>query len=99
MPCLAKKYEASREEFSKDGNPDTDISISTRELANLIKQSGISFDMLEDGTFDNPFGVSSGAADIFGRTGGVIEAAARTAYEWITGNELENVDFKQLRGP
>jgi NADH-quinone oxidoreductase subunit G/NADP-reducing hydrogenase subunit HndD len=98
MPCLAKKYEASREEFSKDGNPDTDISISTRELANLIKQSGISFDMLEDGTFDNPFGVSSGAADIFGRTGGVIEAAARTAYEWITGNELENVDFKQLRG-
>ncbi len=98
MPCLAKKYEASREEFSKDGNPDTDISISTRELASMIKQSGINFDMLPDTEFDNPFGMSSGAADIFGRTGGVIEAATRTAYEWITGNTLENVDFVQLRG-
>ncbi len=98
MPCLAKKYEASRDEFSKDGNPDTDISISTRELANLIKQSGVNFEVLEEGVFDNPFGVSSGAADIFGRTGGVIEAATRTAYEWLTGNDLEDVDFKQLRG-
>jgi len=98
MPCLAKKYEASREEFSKDGNPDTDISISTRELASLINQSGISFNMLQEEEFDKPFGMSSGAANIFGRTGGVIEAATRTAYEWITGKELENVDFKQLRG-
>jgi NADH-quinone oxidoreductase subunit G/NADP-reducing hydrogenase subunit HndD len=98
MPCLAKKYEASREEFSKDGNPDTDISITTRELASLINQSGISFNMLEEEEFDRPFGMSSGAADIFGRTGGVIEAAVRTAYEWITGDELESVDFKQLRG-
>ncbi|WP_321328241.1 NADH-dependent [FeFe] hydrogenase, group A6 [uncultured Ilyobacter sp.] len=98
MPCLAKKYEASREEFSKDGNPDTDISISTRELASLINQSGISFNMLQDEEFDKPFGMSSGAANIFGRTGGVIEAATRTAYEWITGEELKNVDFKQLRG-
>lgn len=98
MPCLAKKYEASREEFSKDGNPDTDISITTRELASLIKQSGINFNMLEDQEFDKPFGMSSGAADIFGRTGGVIEAAVRTAYEWLTGNELTEVDFKQLRG-
>ncbi len=98
MPCLAKKYEASREEFSKDGNPDTDISITTRELASLINQSGISFNMLEEEEFDRPFGMSSGAADIFGRTGGVIEAAVRTAYEWITGDALESVDFKQLRG-
>jgi NADH-quinone oxidoreductase subunit G/NADP-reducing hydrogenase subunit HndD len=98
MPCLAKKYEASRKEFSKNGNPDTDISISTRELASLIKQSGLSFNMLEDEEFDKPFGMSSGAADIFGRTGGVIEAAVRTAYEWVTGNNLEEVDFKQLRG-
>ncbi|MCS5420955.1 MULTISPECIES: NADH-dependent [FeFe] hydrogenase, group A6 [Psychrilyobacter] len=98
MPCLAKKYEASRDEFSKDGNRDTDLSISTRELANLIKQSGFNFEVLKDVPFDNPFGVSSGAADIFGRTGGVIEAATRTAYEWITGTSLENVDFSQLRG-
>ena len=98
MPCLAKKYEASREEFSINGNPDTDISISTREFARMIKQSGISFDKLSDSEFDNPFGVSSGAADIFARTGGVIEAATRTAYEWISGKTLENVDFIQLRG-
>ncbi|TDT67428.1 NAD(P)-dependent iron-only hydrogenase catalytic subunit [Hypnocyclicus thermotrophus] len=98
MPCLAKKYEASREEFSKNGNPDTDISISTRELAELIKQKGFNFTNLPDSEFDAPYGTSSGAADIFGRTGGVIEAATRTAYEWITGNELEKVDFEQLRG-
>lgn len=98
MPCLAKKYEASRDEFSVDGNPDTDISISTRELANLIKQSGVNFNMLPEEEFDKPFGMSSGAADIFGRTGGVIEAAVRSAYTLLTGEELDNVDFGQLRG-
>ena len=98
MPCLAKKYEASREEFSKDGNRDTDISISTRELAHLIRQASLDFNAMEDSDFDAPLGASTGAADIFGRTGGVIEAATRTAYEWITGETLENVDFVALRG-
>ncbi|MGL5964275.1 MAG: NADH-dependent [FeFe] hydrogenase, group A6 [Fusobacteriaceae bacterium] len=98
MPCLAKKYEASRVEFSLDGNPDVDYSISTRELSNLLKQANINLASLQDGDFDNPLGYSTGAADIFGRTGGVIEAVIRTVYEWITEKNLENVDFKQLRG-
>ena len=98
MPCLAKKYEASREEFSVDGNPDVDISISTRELAHLIKKANINFNELEDEEFDLPLGESTGAAVIFGTTGGVIEAATRTAYELYTGETLEKVDFQQLRG-
>ncbi len=98
MPCLAKKYEASRDEFKVDDNPDVDYSISTRELARLLKQANIELDKLENTTFDNPLGASTGAADIFGRTGGVIEAATRTAYEWITGETLEKVDFEALRG-
>ncbi|WP_319205073.1 NADH-dependent [FeFe] hydrogenase, group A6 [uncultured Ilyobacter sp.] len=99
MPCLAKKYEASREEFSdKDGNPDVDYSISTRELAKLIKQANINFKGLEDEEVDSPLGSYTGAGVIFGRTGGVIEAATRTAYEWITGDTLESVDFTSLRG-
>ncbi|WP_319370962.1 NADH-dependent [FeFe] hydrogenase, group A6 [uncultured Ilyobacter sp.] len=99
MPCLAKKYEASRPEFAdKNGNPDVDYSLSTRELAKLIKQANINFNDLEEGEFDNPLGASTGAADIFGRTGGVIEAATRTVYEMVTGETLENVDFEQLRG-
>ncbi len=98
MPCLAKKYEVSREEFSKDGNPDVDISISTRELAKLLKQANIDLSKLTDGEFDNPLGASTGAADIFGRTGGVIEAATRTLYEVITGETLEAVEFEALRG-
>lgn len=98
MPCLAKKYEASRDEFKVDGNPDVDISISTRELARLIKQANIDFNSLEDADFDHPLGESTGAAVIFGTTGGVIEAAVRTAYEIQTGESLEKVDFEQLRG-
>lgn len=98
MPCLAKKYEISREEFSENGNRDVDISISTRELAHLIRQASLDFDSLENEEFDSPLGFSTGAADIFGRTGGVIEAATRTAYEWITGETLVNVDFVALRG-
>jgi len=98
MPCLAKKYEASRDEFKVEGNPDVDYSISTRELARLLKQANIKFNELDETTFDNPLGASTGAADIFGRTGGVIEAATRTAFEWITGQTLENVDFESLRG-
>ena len=98
MPCLAKKYESSRDEFKVDGNPDVDYSISTRELAKLLKQANINLPQLEEGTMDNPLGEYTGAGVIFGRTGGVIEAATRTAYEWITNTTLENVDFVQLRG-
>ncbi|MDY0201760.1 MAG: NADH-dependent [FeFe] hydrogenase, group A6 [Bacteroidales bacterium] len=98
MPCLAKKYEAQRDEFKVDGNPDVDFSISTRELAHLIKEFNIDFANLEDEDFDRPLGESTGAAVIFGATGGVIEAATRTAYELQTGKKLEKIDFKQLRG-
>lgn len=98
MPCVAKKYECTREEFSVDGNPDVDYSVSTRELANLIKRANIDFIALPDGDFDNPFGESTGASVLFGTTGGVIEAAVRTTYELYTKKHLDKVDFKQLRG-
>jgi len=98
MPCLAKKYEAAREEFSVDNNRDTDISISTRELVHMIREANLDLQSLPDGEFDKPYGDYTGAAVIFGRTGGVIEAATRTAYEWITGETLEKVDFEDLRG-
>ena len=98
MPCLAKKYECEREEFSVDGNPDVDYSISTRELAHLIKRANIDFNSLLGEDFDHPLGESKGAAVIFGATGGVIEAAVRTAYEIFTKKKLEKVDFEQLRG-
>ncbi|WP_054738729.1 NADH-dependent [FeFe] hydrogenase, group A6 [Cellulosilyticum ruminicola] len=94
MPCLAKKYEVERPEF----NHDVDISISTRELARLIKQMNINFESLKEAEFDRPLGESSGAGIIFGTTGGVIEAAVRTAYEKITGESLEKIDFYELRG-
>lgn len=98
MPCLAKKYECQRDEFKTNGNPDVDYSISTRELAHLIKQLNISFNELPDEDFDHPLGESTGAAVIFGTTGGVIEAAVRTAYEVHTGKALPKVDFEELRG-
>ena len=98
MPCLAKKYECQREEFKVDGNPDVDYSISTRELASLIKAANINFDKLEDEEFDLPMGESTGAGVIFGVTGGVIEAAVRTAYEVFTGNKLNRINFEELRG-
>lgn len=98
MPCLAKKYECTRDEFKVDGNPDVDYALSTRELAALIKQGNIDFDSLPEEDFDKPLGESSGAAVIFGTTGGVIEAAVRTAYEIHTGKSLERIDFKELRG-
>ncbi|KHK02970.1 NADH-dependent [FeFe] hydrogenase, group A6 [Desulfovibrio sp. TomC] len=98
MPCLAKKYERARPEFSVDGNPDVDIVISTRELARLIKRMNIDFAGLPDEDFDNPLGESTGAAPIFGVTGGVIEAALRTAYELATGETLQKVDFEDVRG-
>ncbi|MDD2962885.1 MAG: NADH-dependent [FeFe] hydrogenase, group A6 [Bacteroidales bacterium] len=98
MPCLAKKYECSRDEFKHDNNPDVDFSISTRELAALIKQANIDLVTLPEEDFDNPMGESTGASVIFGTTGGVIEAAVRTAYEVHTGKKLEKVDFEELRG-
>jgi len=98
MPCLAKKYECGRPEFTVGGNPDVDISISTRELAHLIKTANIDFLDLPDEDFDTPLGESTGAAVIFGTTGGVIEAAVRTAYEIHTGKALEKLDLVQLRG-
>jgi NADP-reducing hydrogenase subunit HndD len=98
MPCLAKKYEAQRDEFKVDGNPDVDFSISTRELAHLIKEFNINFADLPEQDFDRPLGESTGAAVIFGATGGVIEAATRTAYEIQTGKKLDKIDFEQLRG-
>ncbi len=98
MPCLAKKYECQREEFSENGNPDVDYSISTRELASLIKAANINFNALTDEDFDQPLGESTGAGVIFGATGGVIEAAVRTAYELHTGKKLLKVDFNELRG-
>lgn len=98
MPCLAKKYEAQRDEFKVNGNPDVDYSISTRELAHLIKEFNINFADLDDQDFDRPLGESTGAAVIFGATGGVIEAATRTAYEVQTGKKLERLDFHELRG-
>jgi NADP-reducing hydrogenase subunit HndD len=98
MPCLAKKYESQREEFSTDNNPDVDFSISTRELAAFIKQANIDLNSLPEEDFDSPLGESTGAAVIFGNTGGVIEAACRTAYEVYTGKKLAKVDFTELRG-
>jgi NADP-reducing hydrogenase subunit HndD len=94
MPCLAKKYECTRDEFKVDGNPDVDYSVSTRELAHLIKQANIDFHSLPDEEFDNPLGESSGAAVIFAATGGVIEAAVRTAYEIFTKRNSKKSIFR-----
>ena len=88
MPCTAKKYEITRPEMINDNMKNVDAVLTTRELAKMIKQSGIEFRDLKDSTFDNPLGVSSGAGDIFGTTGGVMEAALRTVYELVTGREL-----------
>jgi len=98
MPCLSKKYECARDEFITDGNPDVDYSITTIELADLIKRLNIDFNRLHDGEFDAPLGDSTGAGAIFGTTGGVMEAALRTVYEEFTGKELPHIEFDQVRG-
>jgi NADP-reducing hydrogenase subunit HndD len=98
MPCVAKKYECDRDEFKVNDNPDVDHVITTRELAALIKLSNIDFKSLPNEEFDNPLGESTGAGVIFGTTGGVIEAAVRTAYELHTKKELPRLDFDELRG-
>lgn len=94
MPCLAKKYESKRPEF----NNDVDISITTREFASMVKEAGIDFMELKDGKFDDIMGQSTGAADIFGATGGVMEAAVRTAAAWLEGGEAPKIDWTELRG-
>lgn len=88
MPCTAKKFEVTREELINDELPNVDAVLTTRELASMIKEAGIDFLKLPEGEFDNPLGMSTGAADIFGVTGGVMEAALRTVYELVTGREL-----------
>lgn len=98
MPCLAKKAEAARPELTKDDNNNVDIVITTRELALMLKEAGVNFAGLPESQFDHLLGESTGASVIFGTTGGVIEAAVRTAYDWITGETLDKVDFQQLRG-
>jgi NADH-quinone oxidoreductase subunit G len=98
MPCIAKKYEAARPEHRSSGAQDVDYVITTRELSKMFKEAGIDLRYLDDEEFDNPLGASTGAADIFGATGGVLEAALRTAYEEATGKELENVNFEAVRG-
>ena len=99
MPCIAKKFERQREEMKNDeGLWDVDNVITTRELSRMIKQANIEFEKLEDSKFDNPMGEATGAAAIFGTTGGVMEAALRTAQDTLTGQNLEKIDFEQVRG-
>ncbi len=98
MPCVAKKYEASREEFSRGLNYDVDYVITTRELIKIFEDTGIDLGTIEDSYIDSVMGEYTGAGVIFGRTGGVIEAATRTTVEKMTGERLENIEFEQLRG-
>ena len=99
MPCTAKKFEALREEMSIDGKaPDVDVVLTTRELGKMLKQAGIDFINLPEEEYDDPFGITTGAAVIFGATGGVMEAALRTVYEVVTGRTLEALDFTDVRG-
>ncbi len=98
MPCTAKKFEIGRDDQAAAGVPDVDISLTTRELARLIRKVGIDFRSLPDEGFDDPLGESTGAGVIFGATGGVMEAALRTAVETLTGEELSDVEFTEVRG-
>ena len=99
MPCTAKKFEAERMDHTAvKGLPDIDAVLTVRELARMIKKAGILFNELPEGTYDAPFGLGSGAGTIFGATGGVMEAALRTAYEVLTGEELKKLEFNDVRG-
>ncbi|MBO5111580.1 MAG: iron hydrogenase small subunit [Clostridia bacterium] len=98
IPCTAKKFEVTRDGQNAAGVPDVDVAVTTRELARIIEKAGISFRDLPDEAFDDPFSVGSGAGAIFGATGGVMEAALRTAAEVIEGKPLENLDFEDVRG-
>ncbi|MBR6443930.1 MAG: [Firmicutes bacterium] len=98
MPCTAKKFEAQRPEMECDGQRDVDVVLTTRELARMIYDAGIDFVNLGDSDFDDPFGNASGAGVIFGTTGGVMEAALRTVYEVVTGEQTDSIDYEQVRG-
>jgi NADH-quinone oxidoreductase subunit G len=98
MPCTAKKFECSRPEMNDSGFRDVDLVLTTREIGRLFRMSGIDFNQLEGSNFDSWMGKYTGAAVIFGASGGVMEAALRTVYEVVTGNTLENVDFEVTRG-
>jgi iron only hydrogenase large subunit-like protein len=98
MPCVAKKFECDRPEMYSSGFKDVDYVLTTREAAGMMKEAGIDLPNLPDGEFDDPLGMSTGAAVIFGNTGGVMEAALRTAYALITGKELDNVNIEAVRG-
>ena len=98
MPCTAKKYEIKREDQNAAGVPDVDVSITTRELARMIKRQGLNFVNLPDEEFDNPLGEDTGAAVIFGTTGGVMEAALRTANDWLTGSDNTEITYEAVRG-
>ncbi|MEG0777949.1 MAG: NADH-dependent [FeFe] hydrogenase, group A6 [Oscillospiraceae bacterium] len=98
MPCTAKKFERTRDNQNASGYPDIDVALTTNELANLIRRSGIVFEELADEKFDPAFGIASGAGHIFGATGGVMEAALRTVAEIVTGKPLENLEFTAVRG-
>ena len=98
MPCIAKKYERTRDDEQGVGLDDVDAVITTRELARMIKQAHINFKTLEDSEFDDPMGEATGAAAIFGTTGGVMEAALRTVAEKVTGNSFEKLDYENVRG-
>ena len=98
MPCIAKKFESSRPEMENEGLRDVDNVITTRELARMIKQANIEFEKLEDSQYDDPMGEATGAGAIFGTTGGVMEAALRTAQDILSGKDLEKIDFEQVRG-
>ena len=98
MPCTAKKFECTRDNEAAAGVPDIDVSLTTRELANMIKRAGIRFTELPDEDFDPMLGVASGAGHIFGATGGVMEAALRTVAEIVTGKPLDDLDFTAVRG-
>lgn len=98
MPCTAKKFEVGRDDEDASGYPDVDVALTTRELARMIKRARINFTKLPDEQFDSPLGESTGASVIFGATGGVMEAALRTANDWITGKDNEEFEFKEVRG-
>ncbi|MBR3145150.1 MAG: [Clostridia bacterium] len=98
MPCTAKKFEIGRADQSAAGVPDVDISITTRELGKMIERAGLKFTALPDEEFDSPLGDDTGAAVIFGATGGVMEAALRTANDWLTGKDNTDVDYHAVRG-
>ena len=98
MPCTAKKFECGRDDQSASGYPDVDFALTTRELARMIETAGLNFNLLPDEEFDNPLGEGTGAGVIFGATGGVMEAALRTAVETLTGEELKALEFTEVRG-